>query len=123
VCAGGCWVTLDTPYKCWVDLSFSNKEPNRWFSENPELAVNFIPNFLMKEKSLNQDPSKGSFFVVFLLQCNFSKGKKSRFEKRKFCHKRFSFSCQKKKISNFILFLFEFFSPHLDSDFSLVASL
>jgi hypothetical protein len=51
-----------------VDLSFSNKEPNRWFSENPELAVNFIPNFLMKKKSLNQDPSKGSFFAVFLLQ-------------------------------------------------------
>jgi hypothetical protein len=38
LCAGGCWVTLDTRYQSWVDLSFSTKEPTRWFSENPEPA-------------------------------------------------------------------------------------
>jgi hypothetical protein len=31
-------------------LFLKNKEPNRWFSENPELAVNFIPNFLIKKR-------------------------------------------------------------------------
>ncbi len=121
LCAGGgYWVTLDTRYQCRVDLSFSNKEPNRWFSENPELAVNFIPNsVLLIKKKFESRSIKGFFLCSVSFAMKLFQREKSKFLKENILSQKILIFLQNKIKSPILI---EFFYRHLDSDFSLVAS-
>jgi hypothetical protein len=84
--------------------------------------VNFIPNFLMKKRVWIKIHQRALSLPCFFCNETFPKGKKVDLKRENFVMKDSHFP-PKKKISNFYFILFEFFSPHLDSDFSLVASL